>query len=103
MPELILADGTVLENCECGYANGNLWCFLDKEVVSFSGAFQHFSDPSKFGTIIFQLKYPNYADQTIYSNIEDITAIQKTDNQIQVRLIGDHITSEQKRLFKDGE
>ena len=103
MPELILADGTVLENCECGYSDKNLWCFLDNKVVSFAGAFQHFSDPEKFGTVIFQLVYQDYIDQTIYSEIEDIISIQKSENTIDVRLTGSHITIDQKRIFKDGE
>lgn len=100
---LILADGTVLNKCECGYSEKNLWCFLDKETVSFLEACQYFSDLDCYNMIIFELGFSDYTDVITYSNIEDCIAIQKTEKTIDVRLIGNDIKIEQKRIFKDGE
>ncbi len=95
---LILADGTVLEDCECGYDSKSLWCFL--KGISFSEAFQIFSGPDKFNKIIFELDYDTIIDRIIYTGIEQITSVVQRDDKVNVRLEGNHIESEQTREFR---
>ena len=49
---LILADGTVLENSEAGYAERVLWCYL--KDVNMQTAAALFLDPTKTATIRFE-------------------------------------------------
>lgn len=49
---LILADGTVLEDCQAGLADGFLWCWITN--MSMAEAAQIFLDPAKTRTIVFE-------------------------------------------------
>ena len=100
---LILADGTVLEDCECGYASRSLWCFL--KGVPFSEAFQYFSGPEKFNTVTFEMVMGDITDQIIYTGLEHILAVQQNDRTVDVRLEGYNVNIEKKRIFpgKSGE
>lgn len=94
MPEetitrLILKDGTVLNNCECGYYNRSLWCYL--KGYSFSEAFQLFSDPDNFETVIFEYGTKDYYKRISYSGFESITAVEQRELTVDVRLEGNEI------------
>lgn len=97
--KLILADGTVLENCECGYSNRSLWCFL--KGIPFGEAFQYFSSPEKFKTVIFEMTFGRITDRITYSGFEEITAVQQSEETVDVRLEGYKITVEKERIFED--
>lgn len=47
-----LADGTIYENGECGYADGILWCYLPVGT-DMKTAFADFSEPTKTEHIVF--------------------------------------------------
>ena len=84
--KLILADGTVLNNCECGYSNRNLWCFLTG--IPFGEAFQYFSSPEKYKSVTFVMKFGDITDSITYSGFEQITAVQQSEFTVDVRLEG---------------
>lgn len=94
---LILADGTILEGCECGYSNKMLWCFLNG--ISFAEAFQYFSNSDKFNKIIFEMHFADILDRITYSNIEQITAIEQGEFRTNVRLEGSNISIRKERIF----
>ena len=98
---LILADGTVLNNCECGYYDNTLWCFL--KDISFSDAFMYFENEDKYNTVIFDMGFQDaFYDRITYSGFTEVVAIQKDpDNKISVRLIGPEIKIEEERIYKD--
>lgn len=96
---LILADGTILENCECGYSNRSVWCYL--KGVTFSEAFQYFSKPERFNTITLELEFGNVIHRITYSNIEHITGIQQDHNGINVSLEGFNIETKKERIVNE--
>ena len=49
---LILMDGTVIENGNCGYSAGSLWCWV--HGFTMPEAAQIFFDPSKTGKIVYE-------------------------------------------------
>ena len=49
---LVFADGTKIEGASCGYAEGNLWCWVTGFTMP--QAAQVFFDPAKTERIIFQ-------------------------------------------------
>jgi hypothetical protein len=49
---LIFADGTTIEGASCGYAEGNLWCWVTGYTMP--QAAQVFLDPAKTERITFQ-------------------------------------------------
>lgn len=97
-PRLIMADGTVLENCGCGYSGGKLWCFL--EGLTFPEIFQHFSDLSKYETLTLELESLDIIDIYEYTGIEEIITIMQQTDSIDVCLNGQHIVVKQSRRFK---
>ena len=98
---LILADGTILENCDCGFSNKSLWCFLSG--VSFGEAFQYFSSPEKFKTVILQLEFMDFIDQTTYTGLQELVAIVQSENTVDVHLDGYKVEADKKRISKDEE
>lgn len=98
---LILNDGTVLENCECGYASRSLWCFLSD--IPFGEVFQYFSSPDKFSTVIFELEYEKYKDIFTYSGLEQITSVVQNEFTVDVRLEGYHVNIDKRHEIKVGE
>lgn len=98
---LILADGTVLENCDCGYTNRSLWCFL--KGISFGEAFQYFSSPDKFQSVTLELEYMDFTDQIKYSGFEAITSIVQSENTVDVRVEGYKIDIEKTRIIHRNE
>jgi hypothetical protein len=102
---LILKDGTVLEGCECGYANKELWCFLKNRTMA--DAIQYFSDPAKFETIVFEFGIPIDYTRLTYSGFTELITISRQDEETDVRLIGDHIEKTEEAIRtpveKDGD
>lgn len=49
---LILMDGSVIENGQCGYSNGCLWCWVTG--MTMLQAAQLFLDPTKTSRIVFE-------------------------------------------------
>lgn len=94
---LILNDGTVLENCDCGYSSRSLWCFL--KGIPFGEAFQYFSSPEKFQSVTLELEYMDFTDRTVYSGFEAITSITQSENTVDVRLEGYKIDIEKTRII----
>ena len=82
---LILADGTVLDKSECGYADGRLWCFLKN--ISIDEAFQIFSDPEKTRTIIFEYGMGPEIAKTEYNGYISIVTIVKRELTVDVCLM----------------
>ena len=93
---LILLDGTVLEGCECGYSNRNLWCFL--KGVSFGEAFQYFSGPEKFRTVIFEMEFTEVKHRIIYSGFDAITNVQQSEFTVDVCIYGSNIQIKRERI-----
>ena len=63
---LVLADGTELDRCECGYSQGTLVCWLPSDM-DLRIAFDAFSDPAKTSHIVFhygsmQTEYDGYTE-----------------------------------------
>ena len=56
---LILADGTTIEGGRCGYAEGNLWCWVTGFTMQTAAAV--FFDPAKTAHIVYE--YGEMSDQ----------------------------------------
>lgn len=66
---LKLNDGTVLENCRAGYADGNLWLFLTGVSMQYASAL--FFDPARTVRIVFE-----YGEmQDVYEGFTKVTAL----------------------------
>ena len=74
---LKLKDGTVLDDCSCGYANREIWCFLKGRTIF--EAIQIFSDPAKFETIIFEFGIPIDYTRLTYSGITELITIDQQE------------------------
>lgn len=95
---LKLGDGTVLENCQCGYYEKTLTCFL--EGISFAEAFSYFNEVSKFSTIIFEIDEPNFLDKTTYSGWNRLISITQKTTRVEVYIEGDDISITHERSLK---
>lgn len=82
IPKLVLADGTVLENSECGYYEHELHCWVKDRTMT--EVFELFSDPDK--TRVISYTYRDYTQ--IYRGFVDMILIRKTEEYIDVRLTG---------------
>ena len=99
---LILADGTILKDCECGYYDKSLWCFLKN--ITFAEAFQHFSSPNKFGTIIFDIVYKNgVIERFKYSGFDQIISVVQKEFTVDVRIQGANIEIEESKITNEEE
>ena len=96
---LILSDGTVLRNCECGYYEKSLGCFLNN--YTFGDAFRYFSDASKFGTVIFEMEEPDFLTRIKYSGFETLSSIIQREKLIEVTITGLNVKIEEKKIPKD--
>ena len=66
---LILADGTVLENSSCGFADKTLWCWI--RGLTMADCFSIFTDPDKTNEITCLYYHTGYK-YTGFTNIEVI-------------------------------
>lgn len=98
---LVMGDGTVLENCECGYSNKNLWCFLTG--IPFGEAFQYFSTPEKISKVLLIMKFGSVIVYTRYSGFEEVTEVRQNDEHVDVRLQGYRITVEKERVIAEDD
>lgn len=92
---LILADGRVLDQSECGYSEGKLWCYLKN--VTFVEAFQLFSDPEKTKNIIFEYGIDGQFKRIVYSGFIIPEVVVKREYTIDVCMTGTDTD------IKDGE
>ena len=81
---LVLADGTVLDECECGYADRQLWCYLRN--LTFNQAFQLFSDSEKTCEIIFEYGLETALTRETYSDFTYIVSINRRELTIDICL-----------------
>ena len=98
---LILANGAILENCECGYYDKTVGCFL--KGISFGEAFQYFSDSEKYRSVKFDIEYEQYIDRIEYSGMEVIESIIQRESSVDVMLAGTNITLTKSRIPKDSD
>lgn len=80
---IILADGTVLEDSECGYAERTLWCML--KGMTFAEVFAVFSDTAKTSRIEYILLNKKYT----FIGFTELTLIQQSEFTVDVRLTGE--------------
>lgn len=78
---LILKDGTVMEEGECGYSRNHLWCWV--KGITMAEAFAIFSNPDKTSEIRFQ--YGSTEDT--YTGFTELTAVQKGEFTTDVCLV----------------
>ena len=85
--KLILANGQEFDGSSCGFdGEYSVWCFL--KDVSFTEAFQYFSNPASWGTVIFDLYSLNSIHRTTYTGLTELNAIQQARDSVNVRLKG---------------
>lgn len=96
---MIFSDGSIIEDCECGYYDKTLWCFLKN--LTFNEAFQYFSDPSKFKTIVFEYGYDGLYDRFTYAGFLSIKSIEKREFTIDVCIEGIDISINQERITEE--
>lgn len=82
---LVMADGTVLDESECGYADRNLWCFLKN--LTFNQAFQIFSDPAKTQSIRFEYGLDSDPAVETYDGFIYIMSINRREQTIDICLV----------------
>lgn len=81
MRKLTMMDGTEFVDCECGLADGVLWCYM--KGVPFHEAVAAFDNPEKTGRIIFT--YGEMMD--VYEGFTRITAaVQQKDGRVDIAL-----------------
>ena len=91
MPEdnvnrIILNDSVILENCDCGYYNKSLWCYL--KGYTFSEAFRLFSSPEHFKKVVYEYGLNHYYKRITYTGFTSITALEQREFTVDVRLEG---------------
>lgn len=100
--QIKLVDGSVLNNCRCGYSENDLWCFL--EDISFAEAFQYFSSPEKFSTVIFDMINDNVTNRVTYTGLTRIVNItQRTSTLIDVELDGPHVEVKTEQIVEESD
>jgi hypothetical protein len=99
---LILADGTVLNNCECGYYEKTLWCYINKDIPLLS-VFQYFSDIDKYNMIIFEFGTDSVAKRITYTGFDEFKTLDITEDNYAVRLTGPKIDKEEENIFGSSE
>ena len=93
---LVLKDGTILEQSDCGYADRELWCFLRN--VTFFEAFQLFSDPAKFEKIRYEIGLIENYTRITYSGLTQVITVNQTEETVNVRLIGNPIEIKREQI-----
>ena len=83
-PYIVLADGTILEGSECGYADRTLWCMLKN--MTFAEAFTAFFDKNKTNRIEYFILGKKYT----YIGFTELTMIKQSEFTVDVRLTGEN-------------
>lgn len=103
MPEvaytLTMNDGSILEDCQCGSYENYLDCTI--KGLTFGEAYSHFSDVSKYGTIIFEIEEPYFIDRTTYTGMNKLVSITQRNNFIEIYLEGTEIVVTHERRLKE--
>ena len=81
-PHLILADGTLLADSDCGYAEHELHCWV--RHFEMAEVFAMFTDPEK--TKLIRFCYLGH--ETLYRDFINMFLIRKMEDCIDVRLSG---------------
>ena len=83
---LVLADGTVLENSSCGFAERDLWCWIHD--VTMAECFAIFNDPEKTKEIAAV-----YNTQTvIYKGFTELLAVKRSSDVLGVETVDVRLT-----------
>ena len=95
--KLVLKDGTVFEEGECGYADRYLWCWIKN--ATFAEVFAGFSDPAK----TIEIQAYERTKIVIYYGFDQLDVIRRTEVKpgewtIDVRLTGENIRMEEKPI-----
>lgn len=77
---IVMADGTIYEGAEIGYAGGVIWCYLKNTTII--DAFADFSDADKTEHLVFQ--YGEMQDE--YTGYTVLTAMVQSENDAQIEL-----------------
>lgn len=83
-PKLILADGTLLEESDCGYFDHELHCWIRK--MDMTGAFLMFSDSERTKTI----HYLYLGTEEVYDGFTQIVLVRQMEDYVEIRLKGGH-------------
>jgi hypothetical protein len=75
---IILKDKTVYENGECGYADGNLWCYVPG--VTAADVLPEFLKPSATKRIVFE--YGEMSD--VYEDFTVLSTVLTEPNQVSI-------------------
>ena len=75
---IILKDKTVYENGECGYAEGNLWCYVPG--VTAADVLPKFLEPSATKRIVFE--YGEMSD--VYEDYTVLSTVLTDPNQVSI-------------------
>ena len=95
--KLVLKDGSILNECSCGFdGEYSIWCFL--KDISFAEAFQHFSSPTSFETVVYEMEDFVTLHRTTYSGLVELSAIQQERDRVNVRLKGPDIRIQKEDL-----
>lgn len=98
---IILADGTILENCGCGYANGSLWLWFEDK--SMKECFDLFIDPK----ITKKIEMYYVTEKITYVGFTSMLLIrhQESDDRIEVRMTwpdgGEHSIITERRVLNN--
>lgn len=97
---LILADGTVLNDCECGYYDDSLWCYLKN--VPLTDVFRYFSIPENYYTVIFEFGTTYLYRRIKYSGFTKLKSINVNKDSIEVSVVGLDTTQEKEDVHPNG-
>ena len=99
--QLLLTDGTTLNNCSCGLYDNTLTCFI--KDLSFVDAFKYFMDPDNFSTITFDIVYSmGFTDRIEYNGLERVISVIQKKGQVDICLEGSNITKKSSRIYNQG-
>lgn len=103
MPEeavvrLIMADGTILDKSQCGYAEKRLWCYLTD--VTLAEAYAMFSDPAKTNEIVFEFGTEKRFIRITYTGFTDITTISKKELSIDICMVGENTSYREEEVVE---
>lgn len=82
--KLVLNDGTVFEDGECGYAEHTLWCYVKN--CTMAEAFAVFSDPNKTQ----EIKFIYGTKEVTYVGFTEMNLIKVSEFTIDIRLVGEN-------------
>lgn len=94
---LVLANGRVLDNCECGFYEDSLWCYL--KDIELPDAFQCFLHPEDFKTVIFEFGTSQLYRRITYSGFTKLKNITINKESIDVCIVGLDVTEKKEDIY----